>query len=53
MEKVISMRSIFNALVDELGYNEGSSIFEWYCNVYEVDIEDNAPATIAHEVLGI
>ena len=51
--KKVSMRRIFNALVDELGYEEGSSIFEWYCNVYEVDIEDNAPASVAHEVLGI
>lgn len=51
--KTVSMRTIFNALIAELGYNEGSSIFEWYCNVYEVDIEDEAPATVAHEVLGI
>jgi len=46
------MRKVFNALVDELGYEEGSSIFEWYCNVYELDIEDEAPATILHEVFG-
>ena len=47
------MRTIFNALIKELGYEEGSLIFEWYCNVYELDIEDEAPASIKHEVLGL
>lgn len=51
--KQISMRTIFAALVNELGYEEGTSIFEWYCNVYELSIEDNANATIKYEVLGI
>lgn len=46
------MRRVFDALIKELGYEEGSSVFEWYCNVYGVDIEDDAPASVAHEVFG-
>lgn len=46
------MRTIFNALVKEMGYNEGKSIFEWYCRTYNVTIVDAAPATIRREVLG-
>lgn len=46
------MRTIFNALVKELGYEEGKSIFEWYCNTYNVTITDNAPASVRYEVLG-
>ena len=47
------MRTIFNALVAELGYTDGKDIFEWYCKTYKVTIEDDAPASIKHEVLGI
>ena len=46
------MRTIFNALVKELGQNEGRSIFEWYCATYHVTITDEAPASVKHEVLG-
>lgn len=46
------MRTIFNALVKERGYEEGKSIFEWYCESYGVTISDQAPARIKHEVLG-
>jgi len=48
----ISMRSVFNALVREMGQKEGSSIFEWYCQTYHVDITNDAPATVAWEVFG-
>ena len=51
--KTITMRTILNALVKELGINEGKSIFEWYCKTYRVNITDNAPASVAHEVLGL
>lgn len=47
------MRTIFNALVKELGYADGKSIFEWYCQTYNVTISDEAPATVKREVLGI
>lgn len=47
------MKAIFNALVRELGYNEGKSIFEWYCSVYGVTIEDEAPSRVKFEVLGL
>ena len=47
------MRIIFNALVKELGFAEGSSIFEWYCQTYNVTIADEAPASVAREVLGL
>ena len=47
------MRTIFAALVNELGYNEGKDIFEWYCRSYGVTIADNAPERIAAEVLGL
>ena len=46
------MRTIFNALVKELGQEEGRSIFEWYCATYHVTITDEAPASVKHEVLG-
>ena len=46
------MRKIFNALVKELGPEEGRSIFEWYCATYNVTITDEAPATVRYEVLG-
>lgn len=46
------MRKIFNALVRELGYEEGKSTFEWYCATYRLTIEDDAPEWIEHEVLG-
>jgi len=46
------MRTIFNALVWQLGYEQGKSVFEWYCKTYGVTIEDEAPATVRHEVLG-
>ena len=49
----ISMRTIFAALVKECGNINGAQIFEWYCQTYKVTAADNAPATIAHEVLGI
>ena len=52
MEKV-SMRTIFAALIEECGYEEGKNIFEWYCRIYNVNAEDIAPATVAYEVLGI
>ena len=47
------MRKIFNVLVKQLGYDEGKSIFEWYCKNYNLDIKDEAPASIKREVLGI
>lgn len=46
------MRTIFNALVRELGYAEGKSTFEWYCKAYGVTIEDEAPESVSREVLG-
>lgn len=46
------MRRVFNALVKELGYEEGKSTFEWYCQAYKLTITDEAPATILHEVFG-
>lgn len=46
------MRKIYNALVKELGYEEGKSIFEWYCKTYDVAIVDEAPASVRREVLG-
>lgn len=46
------MRTIFNALVRELGFEEGKSVFEWYCSTYKLDITDEAPEWIRHEVLG-
>lgn len=51
--KKVSMRTIFAALVRECGFEEGKSIFEWYCQTYRVNAGDIAPAMIAHEVLGI
>lgn len=47
------MRRIFNALVNELGYEYGSDVFVWYCRIYNVTIEDDAPASVNREVLGI
>ena len=47
------MRTIFAALTREMGPKEGSSIFEWYCQTYDVTIADTAPATVAWGVLGI
>ena len=47
------MRTIFNALIRECGYEEGKSVFEWYCKNYGVTITDDAPARVKHEVLGI
>lgn len=46
------MRTIFNALVRELGPDEGCSVFEWYCTTYGVTIADPAPASVRREVLG-
>ena len=46
------MRKVFNALIAELGYDEGTKTFEWYCKTYGVTIEDEAPATISREVFG-
>ena len=51
--RTVSMRTIFAALTREMGQKEGSSIFEWYCQTYDVTIADTAPATVAWEVLGI
>ena len=53
MVKSVSMRAIFAALVRECGPTEGANIFEWYCKTYGVTITDPAPATVAHEVLGL
>jgi hypothetical protein len=47
------MRRIFNALVNELGYEYGSDVFAWYCRTYNVTIEDEAPAAVNYQVLGI
>ncbi len=47
------MRAIFAALVNECGPNEGADIFEWYCRTYGVTITDDAPPSVAHEVLGL
>ena len=49
----VTMRTIFAALIKELGYAEGTDIFEWYCRTYNVTIADDAPASVRHEVLGI
>ena len=46
------MRTIYNALIKELGYGEGKDIFEWYCKTYGVTIEDESPASVRREVLG-
>lgn len=51
--RTVSMRTIFAALVKELGEKEGPSIFEWYCSHYGVTIADTAPSVVAWEVLGI
>ena len=51
--KRVSMRTIFAALIRELGENEGKDIFEWYCRNYNVTIIDTAPSVVAWEVLGI
>ena len=51
--KNITMRMVFNQLVKELGYGQGKSMFEWYCQTYGVDIADDCPSTISHEVFGI
>ena len=53
MPKEITMRHILHALVKELGVTEGKSIFEWYCQTYSVNVASVAPATVAHEVLGV
>jgi hypothetical protein len=47
------MRTIFAALTREMGPKESSSIFEWYCQTYNVTITDTAPSVVAWEVLGI
>lgn len=47
------MRTVFAALVNELGFNEGHEVFEWYCYVYKVTITDDAPAAIVREVFGV
>ena len=47
------MRTIFNALIRELGYDYGKCIFEWYCRQYNVTIEDEAPERVKFEVLSI
>jgi hypothetical protein len=47
------MRTIFNALLKELGYAEGKDVFEWYCKTYHLTIADEAPEWMRHEVLGI
>ena len=46
------MRTIFNVLVREMGEEQGREVFEWYCKVYNVTIADDAPASVAREVLG-
>ena len=46
------MRTIYNALIQELGYEDGKATFEWYCKTYGLTIADEAPATIKREVLG-
>lgn len=51
--RTVSMRTIFAALVEEMGEKEGPSIFEWYCSHYGVTIADTAPSVVAWEVLGI
>lgn len=51
--KKITMRMIFNRLVKELGYEQGKSVFERYCQTYGVNIADDCPAAISHEVFGI
>ena len=51
--KTVSMRTVFSALIREMGEKEGRSIFEWYCQAYDVTITDTAPATVAWEVFGI
>ena len=48
-----TMLDALRALVSELGQNEGFSVFEWYCYLYRVDVSDDCPAAIAHEIWGI
>ena len=50
MNAKITMRSVFNSLIKELGYEKGKQMFEWYCKTYNVAIEDEAPSTIIREV---
>ena len=50
MKTKVTMRSVFNSLIKELGYEEGKEVFEWYCKAYNVVIEDEAPSTIVREV---
>ncbi len=49
----ITMRDIYNALVKELGFNDGYETFNWYCYVYKVTIDNKAPNDIIWEVFGI
>lgn len=51
--KKITMREVFNQLVKELGYGQGKSMFEWYCQTYGVRIADDCPSTVLYEVFGI
>lgn len=53
MQHTVTMRLVLKALTDELGPEEGRSVFEWYCNVYHVNIDCCAPATVRREVFGM
>ena len=47
-----TMRMVLKHLVEELGEKEGTSMFEWYCETYNVGISDPIPDTIRYEVFG-
>lgn len=52
MKKEITMQEVLHALWRELGYDEGSRVYEWYCYVYCVGAGDIAPVTVRYEVFG-
>lgn len=47
-----TMRMVLKHLVEELGEEEGTSTFEWYCDVYNVGISDPIPDSVRYEVFG-
>lgn len=53
MQKVITMRHVLKEVTKELGEEEGKKVFEWYCNVYHVNIDCYAPSTVRREVFGV
>ena len=47
-----TMFEVMRALEKELGVSEGLAVYEWYCQTYNVNAGDDAPATIVWEVFG-